>query len=414
MRGKDIGRRGNSGVLFRNGIMDFNAGVLLAHAQQGGLSIGTLLHCFALIRKAGSSSWPSVFARAAAETERRAVAAADAAGGDPTGAAEAWLAAYVARRAALMMLDPRSDEARTTTASMERSFLSFVHNAGIGLEPWSVPVEGGTLPACITSNAERAEHLVVVIGGGDTYVEDLWFFGGKALYEAGRLFVMVDLPGKGSTPHQDLHFGPRTLDGLGAVLGALRDRGCLADITLLGWSGGGIFVTKYASVARPEDRLAAVIASGPIHDAEAMFRNAIPTVLQRDPASPLRRAVLGVARRNPVLRGALAKYDWQFGPAGITGVVTAFAEEGRTDLDALNVPFLALVGLGEDPESMCQARRVINAVKERHPASTIITFDAWTGADAHCQVGNLPLAMQEVLRWLADLWGRPTPIPAAP
>jgi pimeloyl-ACP methyl ester carboxylesterase len=397
----DVGVRGNYGVLFRNGTMDFMAGMLLAHAQQGGMSVGALLHCFSMITDGRPKSWQAVFTQAASHSAAQAAAAQQA--GRTAEVPAAWLASAVAQRAALMMADPTSPAAIGGTAAMEQAFASFLSSAGLPLERLEVPISGGVLPGYATTELAAADQVVVVIGGGDTYAEDLWFFGGRALVAAGRAVVMVDLPGQGSTPYQGLHFGLATLEGLAAVLQAVRASGFCGQVILLGWSGGGIFVTKYASVAKPEDRLRAVIASTPVHDAEAMLRNAMPTVLQGEPGSWLVRTVLALARRNAVLAGALAKYQWQFGPQGISGALSAFAELGRTDLAAVEVPMLGLVGLGEDPEGLRQARPVIAAAKRRHSSSQLITFDAWSGADSHCQVGNLPLAMIRALDWLDRL-----------
>jgi pimeloyl-ACP methyl ester carboxylesterase len=397
----DVGERGSYGVLFGNQTMDFMAGMLLAHAQQGGMSVGALLHCFSLISDGSVDSWRRVFAEAAAHSAEQA-RIADQNQRHPE-AASAWLATAVAQRASLMMTDPTSAAAVNATAAMEQTFALFLAAARVPLERWRVRIGGGVLPGYVSAGFRAADQVIVVIGGGDTYAEDLWFFGGRALIEAGYAVAMVDLPGQGATPAQGLQFGEATLEGLTEVLRSLRRAGFSGEVVLLGWSGGGIFVTKYASLARPEDRLRAVIASPPIHDAEAMLRKALPAVLQREPDSKLLRLVLAVARRNAVLGTAIAKYQWQFGPRGIAGVLADLGDLGRTDLDALEVPMLGLVGLGEDAEGLRQARPVIDAARRRWPASELITFDAWSGADSHCQVGNLPLALTRIIGWLEGL-----------
>jgi hypothetical protein len=63
-RNDDVGERGGTGALFRNGTMDFLAGWLLGYAQQGGMSPGALLHCYSLIRDGDPESWTSTFLRA--------------------------------------------------------------------------------------------------------------------------------------------------------------------------------------------------------------------------------------------------------------------------------------------------------------------------------------------------------------
>ena len=65
---------------------------------------------------------------------------------------------------------------------------------------------------------------------------------------------------------------------------------------------------------------------------------------------------------------------------------------------------LALVGSAEDEESRRQAEEVVAALRERHPASTLVGFDKESGASAHCQVGNLPLALDRIIAWLDGLF----------
>lgn len=405
MSQSDIGKRGNYGALFRNGTMDFAASWLLGYAQQGGMSPGALLRCFAQIRNGRPASWAATFERAGRAAHARAVAAQSSA--RHTIAAQEWLAAAVAHRAALMMCDPTTSEAQALTNAMQEAFRAHLRTANLPIASWSIPFQDGHLPAYVSTGVETAEVLFVVLGGGDTYVEDLWFFGGKHANDEGWPILMVDLPGQGSTPDQGFHFGPQTRDGLRATLDAVRGRGFAGDLVLCGWSGGGIFVTKFVSIATPEDRVRAWIASTPVHDAQRFFTQALPALLRRDPSSALARTALRLARGNPVMRGALRKYDWQFGPGGIANALTTIADLGRTDLRELDSPVLALIGSSEDPEGLRQATEVVNAVRLRHPESELHTFDPDTGADSHCQIANLPLALATAFDWLQRIGIQP-------
>lgn len=396
-RNQDIGNRGNPSVLFRNETMDFLAGWLLGYAQQGGMSPGALLHCYRLIRDGDPNSWVSVFIQAGDAAAHRAGQASTA--GRRHEAAQAWSEAQVAFRAALEMSDPRTSGASALTQRMRQAFEAFLAASGSPLTGWNVDFLDTYLPVYVTPGYEQAERLLVIVGGGDTYVEDLWFFGAKAAVERDWAVLIADYPGQGDTPSRGLHFGVQTMDGIRHVVDAIRDRGFQGDLMLLGWSGGGIFTTRFAATAAPSDRVTALVASTPIHDPGTLFRHTLPRVLQREPDSALVRTALAIARRNRVLRAALARYDWQFGPGGISAIADRF-DEFRIDLTALRLPVLALVGLAEDTESLRQARDVVGQVESQHTSSQLMTFDGWTGAHAHCQVGNLPLALSRALGWL--------------
>lgn len=400
-RNDDVGERGGTGVLFRNGTMDFLAGWLLGYAQQGGMSPGALLHCYSQIRDGDPRSWSSVFQRAGQNAVHSAEASASS--GHIQEAADAWTSAQVAFRAVLAMTDPRSDEAITATTQMTSAFESMLTVSQIPLERCDIDFDDTYLPAYISFGFERSPRLLMIVGGGDTYVEDLWFFGARAAIERGWSVLVADLPGQGDTPSRGLHFGPQTMHGFRKVVDAVRDRGFTGELMLMGWSGGGIFTTQFASTATSDDKVGALVASTPVYDPVNFFRRSIPGVLQRGPDSTAARAVLALARRNRVLRAALARYDWQFGPGGIAAVVDRFA--GMTaDPTELGIPVLALVGLAEDPEGMRQAAHVIEHVRDRYPASELVTFDSWSGGAAHCQVGNLPLALDRALNWMDSLW----------
>ena len=395
---QDIGQRGNPGVLFRNGTMDFLASWLLGYAQQGGMSPGALLYSFSLIRNGDPASWVSTFRRAGEESAQRAEAAGRA--GLAAEAIAEWSATQIAFRAALAMSEPATVEAAAVTRRMTHAFEEFLAASGSPLVGWQVDFDDTYLPTYVTPGFDTAEDLLMIVGGGDTYVEDLWFFGAKAAIERNWAVLIADFPGQGDTPSRGLHFGEPTVRGMQRVADAIRERGYRGTLTLMGWSGGGIFTTRFAATARPTDRVEALVASTPIYDPGGYFRRALPRILQRQPESLLVRGALAIVRRNPVLRAALARYDWQFGPGGLAEIAQRF-DELTIDPSELDVPTLALVGLSEDAESRRQAEHVISALEARHPSSELVTFDSWTGGQAHCQVGNLPLALGQALDWLA-------------
>jgi hypothetical protein len=74
---------------------------------------------------------------------------------------------------------------------------------------------------------------------------------------------------------------------------------------------------------------------------------------------------------------------------------------------------LALVGASEDREARVQAGAIYAQVVRRHPASRIVEFTPDSGADAHCQVNNLPLAFEHIAAWLAEIGLAPRPAEAA-
>jgi hypothetical protein len=132
-----------------------------------------------------------------------------------------------------------------------------------------------------------------------------------------------------------------------------------------------------------------------------MFEEALPGLLRSNPKVPLQRAAVRVAGGlSPVLRTSFRKYDWQFGPGGIAAVMESVRRFGPVDIDRIDVPLLALVGTSEAKERQAQARHVYERVHTRRPESAIVEFAPESGADAHCQLNNLPLAFAHIFTWL--------------
>lgn len=395
-REQDLGARQRHRYYFRNGTMDFYVGWLLGYAQLGGLSPGALYHCLNSIQDGAPASWVSAFARAAQFQRDEAERAEQE--GAALRASHAWFAPATAARAAVNFCPPGAAETSATLAGMEDAFQRGLRAGGVALEPWSVPFGDASLPAYVSRDLQRAPALVVIVGGGDTYREDLWFFGGREALARGYGVLLCDYPGQGRTPEAGLHFGEATVQGLHAAIEACRARGFKGPVALVGWSGGGLFTAKYVE-AHGRD-VFAWVASTPIEDMALLFERAMPQLLRGRLGSGWARWLMSLAGRfSPVLDASLKKYDAQFGPGGIASAVERFRALGKVDLERLDVPLLALVGTSEAAEGRAQARRVFDAVSARQPASRWVEFPADSGADAHCQVSNLPLAFDYIFDW---------------
>lgn len=393
---KDLGARQRHHYYFRNGTMDFYAGWLLGYSQVGGLSPGSLYDCLNRVKDGDPGSWVRAFEEAAAYQDGEARAAE--ARGSGSIAAQHHLAATTAARAALNLCRVRTPEAVALADRMEASFQAAMRAGATPIEPCEVPFEGRRLPGYASTGAPSARTLVVVVGGGDTYREDLWFFGGAAALTRGYPVLMVDLPGQGRTPSLGLHFGRATLEALDAVVRWGRARWPDHRVVLCGWSGGGYFTTKYVDLFGGVD---AWIASTPIEDLAKMFEEAMPAVLRGHPEGWAQRALLRIAGRlSPVLDVSLEKYSHQFGPGGIAGAVELMRTVGRVEVDRLDAPLLALVGTSEAAEAQAQARHVYEAVHRRHATTALVEFSPASGGDAHCQVNNFPLAFEHIFGWL--------------
>jgi len=392
---KDVVQRSKNRFYFRDETLDFFVGWLLGYAQAGGASPGAIFHCLNQIHRPTPKAWVVGFTRLLDAEEQ----AAGDTGMDPKIRAMHLRSASEAARAGLNLSVPGSQQNLDLVERMESCFQQALALEGLPVHAWEIPFGNHTLPAYVSDDVAEASTLVVVVGGGDTYREDLWYFGGQAALADGYAALMVDLPGQGSAPDRGMCFSEDTLAGLDVAIRAVRGLGFTGKTVLMGWSGGGFFTAKYVELYGGID---AWVASTPIRDMVRIFEVAMPSML-RDPNAPLTKVALAIGGAvSPVLQMTLAKYTHQFGPGGIGTALEKLRDFGPLDVGKVQCPLLGLVGASEDAELRRQAEEVYEGVRRRYPASKLVEFPAESGADAHSQVTNLPLALAHVSYWLRN------------
>jgi len=392
---KDVVQRSKNRFYFRDETLDFYVGWLLGYAQAGGASPGAIFHCLNQIHRPTPKAWVDSFTRLLDAEEQ----AASDTGTDPRIRTMHLRSASVAARAALNLSVPGSQQNLNLVGRMESCFQQALALEGVRVHAQEIPFGDHTLPAYVSDDVAEASTLVVVVGGGDTYREDLWYFGGLAALADGYAALMIDLPGQGSAPDRGMCFSEDTLTGLDAAIHAVRGLGFAGKTALMGWSGGGFFTAKYVEMYGGID---AWVASTPIRDMARVFEVAMPSML-RDPNAPLTKAALTIGGAvNPILQMTLMKYAHQFGSGGIGAALEKLRDFGPLDMGKVQCPLLAMVGVSEDAELGRQAQEVYEGVRQRYPVSKLVEFPAESGADAHSQVTNLPLALAHVSDWLRN------------
>ena len=79
---------------------------------------------------------------------------------------------------------------------MENAFAGAVRVINIPIKPVRVPYQTGYLPGYYLY-CDNNRPTVVMVGGGDTYREDLFYFAGWPGWQRNYNVLMVDLPGQG-------------------------------------------------------------------------------------------------------------------------------------------------------------------------------------------------------------------------
>ncbi len=402
----EIVKRQGTQIRFHNKDMDFMFNWIIGSGAIVGLSHGELFHLVDGMKDGDAVQWIERFGRhgdflvSRAKTGRGASAAQDR------------LAAAFCYRAVLQYSDPTAETFINTVERMDAEFLEGIKGLGIPLQAIEVPFEGKSLPGYFLEHDTTPRPFIVMVGGGDSYREDLFYFAGYPAWRRGYNALMVDLPGQGIAPMRGLTFRANMATPISATLDFLATHAaCPPDkVAIYGVSGGGFFT---AQAAASDSRIGAWVASTPITDIAEIFRKEFGAALKA-PGWLLRLALGAAGAVNQSAELDLKKYAWQFGTSDFKSAVEqVFVRRAPVDAERISCPCLFLVGECEADELKRQATALAGELKGRGLDATLRIFLAKEGGDAHCQINNFRLAHSVVFDWL-DRVVSPSPPALAP
>ena len=392
-KNEKILKRQSTKIFFDNDDTDFFFNWMLGVAELFGMSHGEL---FYLAHKIGRDGKPSKWRACFTDHADYLVRLAKAATGEQM-AADCYFGATYAYRAVLQFIDPFSPEYPKLVCAMENAFAGAVRAINIPIKPVRVPYQTGYLPGYYLY-CDNNRPTVVMVGGGDTYREDLFYFAGWPGWQRNYNVLMVDLPGQGSNPARGLTFTVDAGEPIAACLDWLQTENPDArHIALYGVSGGGYFT---AQAAAKDARISAWIASTPIFDVAELFRREFGAALKA-PGWLMNLALKLAGNINEAADINLKKYAWQFGTSDFRSAINEVFEQAKVvDHQAITCPSLFLMGESEGAELRRQTRYLHDEFIRRGLDTTLHEFDSQSGADAHCQLNNLRLAHSVVFDWL--------------
>ncbi|MGB7539688.1 MAG: alpha/beta fold hydrolase [Anaerolineales bacterium] len=392
--------RSKSKIRFQNEDLDFIFQWLgLGYGVYGGLSYGEAFAAANEIDERDLSSWIGAFRKMGDRLHR--LARESDRPGHRRSAGENYLKAFAAYRAAAQMVLSRDPSFRSMISAFQSDFQCAMAALDIPISTVQIPYAGKYLTGYFLNSLSREVRgrTMIGIGGGDTYPEDLYFFYGAAARTRGYNILMTDLPGQGSTPFDGLFFDVEFEKPVRAVVDFALARGDVDPdrLAIAGVSGGGYMVLRAAAC---ELRIRAVIANSPILDMGRVLDAEIPPALIQAPKGVADLMIRLTGRFNTAGEANLQKYLWQ---AGLTDLSAAMELGRKAIVDPARIacPILCLSGEGESAELQRQTRECYDRV--RSVRKDIRIFTAAEGADAHCQVNNLPLWNQVLYDWLDDV-----------
>ncbi len=380
---------------FNDGDMDFHFGnLVLGSAVNGGVEIGEAFYAASQIQDGDAASWQKQWfdlaERARARGER------SLAGGHTVSAVDQLQrAAYYYRISLIGVLpdDPRLAE----RAALCRSTL---RTAGKLMDPpleyFEIPFEGVVLPGFFrkASQGDKPAKTLIMLGGGETFAEDLFFYIAPQAHERGYNFMTVDLPGQGLLPLQGKVFRPDMHVAMRPVVDYALSRKDVDPerLGVYGYSGGGVFAPQ---AAMHDKRIKAVAMNSAVVDAYPLF-STMPAV---------NAAPEEIASWSSFHADVVKTICWRWGVVMDAPSKLAEANRGYTfDPAKIVCPALIIVGEGEYRSTEVQRQQKLAMDGFANPASAMVVTPSAEGATNHCVMENRSLVGQVLFDWMDVLF----------
>jgi pimeloyl-ACP methyl ester carboxylesterase len=403
MNKERTGQRHKNKIYFKDPDLDLYLQAFpLNHQSYGGAAAGEAFYAASRVDEKDLESWVREWGSLAARLEVEAANALER--GHAVSARGSYLRAFTYYRTATLCLRVGDPRFRATWETMRSCFRRAAGLFEPPIEVVEIPYEGRMLPGYFMQAGEGAGRrpTAIVVGGGEQFSEELYFWGGAAAKERGYNALLVDMPGQGGTPFSGMHHRHDVEVPMGAVLDYLEGRPEVDPdrIGAMGFSLGGYIVLRSVS---SESRIGACAVSTPIIDWYQTLVDAMPAVLRRAPR-PLFNAVmrLGNLFSKTQLLAYEKFFEWQVGAASVADALESF-RPWKVGVSSISCPVRCMMGTGEAETFKKQTYACYAALRS---PKRLRVFTEEEGADAHSQANNQRLAHQVIFDFFDETFAR--------
>lgn len=358
--------------------MDFAFALILGATMNHGCEIGEAYYAATNIKEGSAASWQDEWIKMAQRVEARGEASL--ASGHRVSAREQFQRASYYYRAALISMMPQ-DPRFKATALRGRALLKKAGELfNPPLEYIEIPFEGTVLPGYYRKAdcGARQCKTLVMLGGGETFAEDLVFYIAPQAHDRGYNFITVDLPGQGLLPLEGKVFRADVEAPVKAVLDYVLSRPEVAPdrVAAYGISGGGGFVPR---AAMHDPRIKAIAMNSAVVDAHPLFAS-----------MPVATATEDIVRGwSTFKQNTVRAIAWRWGVDmhNIPGLVPA---NKGFDFDPAKIAVPALLIVGQGEYSNAEVKRQQKLCYDSLPGSMkkLVVTPANEGASNHCITEN--------------------------
>ena len=377
--------------------MDFVLEWVLGSTPFGGCEIGEAFYTVGQIKDGDPTSWQEQWEKTARRVEakgREFLAA-----GHKISAREAFIRASNYYRTALVSMMPDNKKFKPLGRKCRDNMKEAAKLFDPPMVYFEIPFEGAVLPGYFrkVDNSGKKRPTLIMIGGGETFAEELYVYIAPAAIKRGYNFLTVDIPGQGMLPLEGKFFRKDAEAPLKKVLDyALKQPEVDPDrLAMYGISGGGYFVPR---TAVKDKRVKAAVLNSAVIDQYTLFKsmpNAKATLEEINEWGPFKRATAGVV-----------SWRWGLKPTDIHGL--AEANKGWTvDPSKVTCPVLILIGSGEyaNEEVKKQQQACLKALPD--PVKKLVVTPEDLGASSHCIGENRSFMSEVVFNWLDEVFKKP-------
>ncbi|WP_052360176.1 alpha/beta hydrolase [Solidesulfovibrio alcoholivorans] len=238
------------------------------------------------------------------------------------------------------------------------------------------------------ANDATPRKTLLMLGGGETFAEDLVFYSMPQAHQRGYNFMTLDMPGQGLLPLEGMPFRPQMHQAATKTVDYALSRPEVdpARLAVFGISGGGGFAPQ---AAQHDPRIKAVIMNACVVDAHPLFASMPPVVT----ATPEKVKTFTPFHANTV---KLIAWRWGLALDDVPGLVEA--NTGFSfDPAKVTVPALSLVGEGENQGEETRRQQKLCLDGLPNPIKGLV-------ASHHCVMENRSLVAQMAFDWLDDVF----------
>ncbi len=377
----------------------------LGHIPYGGADTGEVLETIKHIESGDSDSWYNAWF-----TTAQRVQAMGEDLQDPVSRGRAFLRAHNYYRTAEFLLDPSDERRKDSWNKTIRTFYKGLETLGVEYEKLKVEYESGHLNALYFpgKGSDAGAHtrpLIIVCGGVDSTMEELYFSLAAGALERGYSVLLYEGPGQGAVlREQGMVFTPEWERPTKAVIDSYLEKYTApSSIVLVGMSMGGYLAPRAAAF---DDRIDGVVAFDVLYDVGEALRSqshgsSIISWLNNSGMGALASVLVELRMKtSPLLSWGIRNTQWVTGATSLSAVPGAFDEYTLEPVaDRIRSHVLILAGSEDHLVPLHQVEQFQQSLVNAKSVESVI-YDGESGGKEHCQDGAVTLWHGTFFDWL--------------